>query len=105
VHGSASTARSHAEVSTPLADRWVRRLAADLVAAQEVEDVVDEAGWTVLRLTAGSCALTGSGQAVLLEARAPDDATLGRVQDVVGGRLERLGATEGVRVVWESGEA
>jgi len=93
-----SQLHSHAEVLTPRADRWVRQLASHLGRRAEV---VEEAGWTVLRLAGGSCSMTGTGEAMVLEVSAPDDATLAAVQDVVGGHLERFAAREGLRVVWE----
>jgi len=78
----------------------VRRLAADLAAAEPVEQVVEEAGWTVLRIAGGSCAVTGTGDAVVLDAEATDAPTLERIQAVVAERLERLAASEGLRVRW-----
>ena len=102
------TLHSRSDVATPRADHWVARLAAEVLGEQAieegVEEVAEEAGWTVLRLAGGSCAMTGRGDAVVLEASAPDAATLARVQDAVGGLLERLAAAEGLRVRWERRE-
>ena len=92
--------RSHAEVVTAGADSLVRRLAADLAAAEPAGQVVEEAGWTVLRIVGGSCAVTGTGDAVILDAEAADAQTLERLQAVVGEHLERLAASEGLRVRW-----
>jgi hypothetical protein len=116
VSASGGTMHSRAELATTGADRWVRRLAAQLAAAetseraderaveqgveQGVEQVAEEAGWTVLRLAGGSCAMSGTGDTLVLEASAPDAATLTRVQDVVGRHLEQLAADEGLRVGW-----
>jgi hypothetical protein len=107
VSGSGAV-HSHAELATTGADQWVRRLAAQLVAAETeqrddqraYQQVAEEAGWTVLQLAGGSCAMSGTGDTLVLEASAPDSATLARVQDVVGRHLERLAADEGLRVRW-----
>ena len=92
---------AHAEVATPQADAWVRRLAAHLGRRTDAGEPVEEAGWTVLRLAGGSCSMTGTGSAVVLDVSAPDDASLAVVQDLVGGSLERLAADERLRVAWE----
>jgi hypothetical protein len=104
VDAPGGTLHSRSDVATPRADHWVARLAAEVPGEEAVHEVAEEAGWTVVRLAGGSCAMTGRGDAVVLEASAPDAATLARVQNAVGGLLERLAAAEGLRVRWERRE-
>ena len=92
---------SYAEVDVARADDRVRQLAADLARRGDVDEVVEEAGWTVVRLAAGSCSMTGTGDTLVLDATAPDDATLAVVRDIVGDSLARLAAAEPLRVDWE----
>ena len=54
----------------------------------------------LLRLAGGSCLLSSGAPGVRLLATAPEAGQLERVQQVVGGHVERFAATEGVVVRW-----
>ena len=92
--------RSHAEVETDRAERWVKQLSSHLGRKAEVRDAD---GGQLLLLAGGSCLLTGDDRVLRFAAAAPDAEALGRVEDVVGGHLERFAAKEGLTVRWQRG--
>jgi uncharacterized protein len=91
--------RSRAEVGTDRSDRWIKQLASHLGRKAEVREEPD--GARVLLLAGGSCRLRGDERALHLAATAPDEQALARVEQVVGGHLERFAAAEGLAVRWE----
>lgn len=90
--------RSTADVATDRSDRWVKQLSAHLGRKAEVR--ATDGGGQLLLLAGGSCHLSGDAATLRFAATAPDEATLERVQSVVGGHLERFAAKEGLAVVW-----
>ena len=54
----------------------------------------------LLRRAGGSCLMSSDGRGVRLAASAPEAEQLARVQQVVGGHVERFAAKEGVQVRW-----
>ncbi|MGK5682624.1 DUF2218 domain-containing protein [Actinoplanes sp. URMC 104] len=94
-----STLRSRADVPTPRGERWRKQLASHF---GRKATVLEEDAGTTLLLSAGSCLLTYDDAALHLEATAADAESLARVEQVVGGHLERFAAsTEALRVTWQ----
>ena len=91
--------RSSATVPTDRSARWIKQLAAHLGRKAEVREEPD--GAALLLIAGGTCRMSGDDAALHLAASAPDDEALGRVQDVVGGHLERFASAEGLTVRWE----
>src|SRR4051794_25319988 len=90
---------SVADVATERGERWRKQLVSHF--GHKV-DVTEDGDATVLHLAGGNCRLSCDDEALHLAASAPDEATLSRVCEVVGGHLERFAAKEGLRVVWLS---
>jgi hypothetical protein len=93
----ARTLRSTAEVATDRSDRWIKQLSAHLGRKAETRPVD---GGQLLQIAGGSCRMTGDDHALRFDATAPDEASLERVQRVVGGHFERFAASEGLTVAW-----
>ena len=88
---------SSCDVAIERGERWVKQLASHLGRKAEVEQRADD---VLLRLAGGSCALSSDDAAVHFRAEAPDEDTLARVEEVVGGHFERFAAAHGVTVTW-----
>jgi uncharacterized protein len=91
---------SHADVTTDAAARYAKQLAAHLGRRAEV---VPEAEGDRIVIGDGSCLLVPGEAALVLRAQAPSQESLARVQDVVGGHLERFGQRNELAVHWHPG--
>jgi len=89
---------AEAEVVTERGDRWLKQLATH--SGRKVE-VIKEDDRTLLFIAGGTCTVTSDQMALRLTATGSDEASLTRVQEVVGGHLERIAANEGLHVVWQ----
>ena len=92
-----TTVQSTADVTTDRPDRYATQLASHLGRKAQVLDGPD--GPTVA-LGGGSCLLSPGEGVLRLRASAPDAETLSRVEDVVGGHLERFGSRDALVVAW-----
>jgi hypothetical protein len=52
----------------------------------------------------GSCAITADGRVLTLRVEAVDEASLGRIQDVLTKDLDRFGRRDGLVVNWQDSE-
>jgi hypothetical protein len=91
---------SHADVATDAAPRYAKQLGP--VLGRRVE-VVPEAEGDRIVIGDGSCLLVPGEAALVLRAQAPSQESLARVQDVVGGHLERFGQRNELAVHWHPG--
>lgn len=96
--GPAQDLSSTAAIATPRGDRWIKQLSSHLGRTRQV--VVLEDGSSVLLFDPGSCAMASDGTTLRFTASAPDEATLARVEQVVGGHFDRFAASEGLRAHW-----
>lgn len=94
---AAATHAATAAVATEAAARYAKQLASHLGRKAEIRDEAD--GPRVV-IGAGSCLLVAGEHALELRARAETADGLERVQQVVGGHLERFGQREGLTVDW-----
>ena len=88
---------SRSEVATDAAARYAKQLASHL--SRKAEVVPDPEGDRIL-IGEGSCLLLAGEHSLVLDASAPSEEALRRVQDVVGRHLEKFGARNGLTVVW-----
>src|SRR4051812_4575261 len=94
--------RSIAQVATDSPARYAKQLAAHL--GRKIA-VTETASGPVLHFATGDAALLESaGDQLVLHAAAADAERLTRVQDVVGGHLERFGARNELVVRWQPTE-
>ncbi len=91
--------RARADVTTDRPDRWLKQLASHLGRKATVTELDDA---TVLGIGTGSCTLRAGDDVLSFAAEAPDEESLARVQQVVGGHFERFAAKEGLTVDWQS---
>ena len=96
-----SELHSTATVQTDRSERWIKQLASHLGRKAEVRQEAD--GAQVLLIAGGSCRMSGDDAALRFAASAQDEASLARVEDVVGRHLERFAEAEGLVVRWERG--
>lgn len=88
---------SRAVVATARPDRYRRQLVAHLGRRLKVWE--DDVGhW--FGFEAGHCCVTSRDDALVLTASANGAEGLARVQDVVGGHLERFGSKDSLTVTW-----
>lgn len=88
---------TRADVATERPERYAKQLASHLGRRGGLDYVGETA-----RLTydGGSCTLTPAGDTLVLEATAEDSEAMDRIQNVVGGHLERFGEKDGLSVTW-----
>ena len=93
---------SRADVTTDAPERYAKQLASHLGRRLEVREegpatrlVLDADG------RAASCLLVPGDGVLVMEAEAPDDEVLARVEDVVGRHLERFGQRSELVVRWQ----
>jgi uncharacterized protein len=89
--------RATAIVSTDRAERYAKQLGEHL--GRKVPLTVTPEG-RLVRIAGGTCLLSPTADALVLQATAPDAESLARVQDVVGRHLERFGARDELQVTW-----
>jgi hypothetical protein len=89
---------SRAEVPTDRPERWAEQLVSLLSPPLTVRDVPNGHAFDIG--DAEGRVLVEPGRLVLTAA-ADDEATLERVENVLAGHLERVGAAEGLDVEWE----
>ena len=88
---------STARVATDRPARYLKQLAEHLGHRINAE-YTDERG--TLTFEFGVCTLTAEDGALVLRARAGDEAALARVEDVAGRHLERFGQKDELAVHW-----
>jgi len=96
--------RSRADVSTPRGERWIKQLTSHLGSKAELlleAEVLHDASSTTLRLAGGTCSMTSDAATLHFVATGPDEATLKRLQELVGNHLERFAAKDQLHVVWK----
>ncbi|WP_299038630.1 DUF2218 domain-containing protein [uncultured Pseudokineococcus sp.] len=91
------TARADVEVDRP--ERWAKQLVSHLSRKAPLESTAEG---EELAIGSGRGVVRAEAARLVLLAHAPDAASLERVQEVLGGHLERFAAKEGVTVRWES---
>jgi hypothetical protein len=89
-------ARADVVIDNP--ERWAKQLVAHL--GHRLETATEPAGDRLVFDT-GSCLVSPRGDRLLLVARADDDAGLQRIQEVVGGHLERFAQKLELSVRWQ----
>ncbi len=95
---TASLLSSRADVVTDVPARYAKQLVSHL--GRKVEFVQDGSSWTAH--VAGSVARITVGAGVLvLEAQAPDDEGLARLEGALGSHLERFGQRRELTVAWQ----
>jgi hypothetical protein len=91
---------SIADVATDAAPRYAKQLASHLGRRAPVEELSD--GGYKLTIGSGEGVLEPQADRLVLRATAPDQESLGVVQDVLGRHLERFGQRVGLTVTWTS---
>lgn len=89
---------SRAVVGTDSPERYAKQLASHL--GRNLTVTEEDAG-TRIAFEAGDCLMTSDPGALVLSARAADEATLDTIEDVVGRHLEKFGARAELTVDWE----
>jgi hypothetical protein len=89
---------SRAEVITDAPERYAKQLVSHLSRKAAAEEI---GSGTRLGLDGASATITPCDGVLLLEAKATDEETLERVQQVVGSHLERFGARSELVVTWQ----
>lgn len=97
---SVTPRESTARVSTDTPERYAKQLASHLGRKVPVEQVDDG---HLVHLAGGTCLMTPQTGTLVLAAQAPDDESLTRLEDVVGGHLARFGARNALVVEWSTG--
>ena len=91
------TSRADVEIDRP--ERWAKQLVAHLSRKAALESTAEG---EELAIGTGRGVVRAEAARLVLLAHAPDAEALARVQDVLGGHLERFARAEGVTVRWES---
>ncbi|MEJ5945599.1 DUF2218 domain-containing protein, partial [Pseudokineococcus basanitobsidens] len=94
---AALTSRADVEIDRP--ERWAKQLVEHLGRKAPRRSTADGEELTV---GAGRGVVRAEARRLVLLAHAPDAETLERVQEVLGGHLERFAQREGVVVRWDS---
>jgi hypothetical protein len=93
---------SVAAVPTDAAERYAKQLLAHIGRKNPVEPVEGAPSAGRLVFPYGVGVVRPDGDRLVLEATAPDDESLARVQDVLGRHLERFGARRELVVHWST---
>jgi hypothetical protein len=93
---------SIAAVPTEASDRYAKQLLAHLGRKNPVEPVEGSPDAGRLVFAYGRGTVRPEADRLLLEADAPDEESLTRVQDVLGRHLERFGARRDLTVHWSA---
>jgi hypothetical protein len=93
---------STAAVSTEAPERYAKQLLAHLGRKNPVEPVDGAPNAGRLVFAYGSGTVRPEADRLVLEAVAPDEESLARVQDVLGRHLERFGARRELTVHWST---
>ena len=93
---------STAAVSTQAPERYAKQLLAHLGRKNAVEPVEGAPAGGRLVFAYGIGTVRPEADRLVLEADAPDEASLARVQDVLGRHLERFGARRELTVHWST---
>ena len=89
---------SRADVSTAVPGRYAKQLVSHL--GRKVHFVEDQGTWTAT--VDGTVArITVADGALVLQAEAPDVDSLARIEDALGGHLERFGQRSQLVVTWQ----
>jgi hypothetical protein len=100
-HDGASPLKATAVVPTDAAARYAKQLLSHLGRKAGVEPVEGEPDGGRLTLSAGTGIVRPRADHLLLEALAPDEASLALVEDVLSRHLERFGARRELAVSWQ----
>ncbi len=92
--------KSTARVAIERPERWAKQLVSHLGHKAEVTEI--EQG-NRLTLTVGVGLVLVNDGCVLLEAEAPDEESLAKVENVLGGHLERFAHEHEIKVIWTRG--
>jgi uncharacterized protein len=93
---------STAAVSTEAPERYAKQLLAHLGRKNPVEPVEGAPNAGRLLFAYGTGTVRPEIDRLMLEADAPDEESLARVQDVLGRHLERFGARRELTVRWST---
>ncbi len=91
-----------AVVVTDAASRYAKQLVAHLGHKVSIEGVPGDPGAWRFVFAYGVGLVRAEEARLLLDASAPDEAALARVQDVLGRHLQRFGQRAGLTVAWSS---
>jgi len=91
---------SHATVVVERPERWAKQLVSHLGHKAEVTET---AAGSKLVLTVGVGHVSVAVGCLLLEAEAPDEESLAKVENVLGGHLERFAHEQEIKVIWTRG--
>lgn len=91
---------SQASVAIERPERWAKQLVSHLGNRAEVTET--EEG-SKLALTVGVGHVSVADGCVLLKAEAPDEESLAKVENVLGGHLERFAHDHEIKVIWTRG--
>jgi hypothetical protein len=91
---------STARVAIERPERWAKQLVSHLGHKAVVAET--EQG-SKLTLTVGVGLVSVADGCVVLEAEAPDEESLAKVENVLGGHLERFAHEQEIKVIWTRG--
>ncbi|MQA86036.1 MAG: DUF2218 domain-containing protein [Streptosporangiales bacterium] len=89
---------SRSQITTERSARYVKQLCEHL--GRRIEAEWDQGGGR-LTFAFGTCELQATPGALTLHARAGDEESLARIEDVVGRHLERFGGRDELVVTWQ----
>jgi hypothetical protein len=91
---------SKAQVAIERPERWAKQLVSHLGHKAEVTET--DRG-SKLTLTVGAGLVSVANGCVVLEVEAPDEESLAKVENVLGGHLERFAHEHEIKVIWTRG--
>jgi hypothetical protein len=91
---------SKAQVAIERPERWAKQLVSHLGHKAEVTET--DRG-SKLTLTVGAGLVSVTNGCVVLEVEAPDEESLAKVENVLGGHLERFAHEHEIKVIWTRG--
>ncbi len=91
------TLLSTATVSIERPERWAKQLVSHLGHKAQVHETADG---SVLTLTVGVGVVSVADGQIVMTAEAPDEDALAKVENVLGGHLERFAHEHNIKVIW-----
>jgi hypothetical protein len=95
--------RSEARVPTPRGERYAKQLCSHAARMTPRAEWSPPAGVIEFPDSAGICRMTAEPDQLVLTLEATDSANLARLQQIVGGNIERFANREGLTVEWVQG--